>query len=444
MKAILKTGVCILLVAICSCQKTELAEDRYFIKSFGEKAGSSMTFISESNEGGYILGGKIGNPAFTGNDINGTVGVKDILKSGPAIIIADDRANSVSQHVYPVEDLELSGTVYVDELGGTGRLLDVRPTPDGGYFAIGEFLGFGYGITSLGINVAPSQGNASPFILYLNSNFQVTDFTSLNAEGTWDEFHHFHTRIKKRPGGGYVMLMGYNVDFNIGRFRGFQLIEMNEYGRNLIHHEYYGGQLRFGSDFDFYPNGDIVVIGQADAADIHVFFIDGKTFSLKSPISMRVVKNDGVFGDSPNISQRAWNNNPMFVFAREDGTISCIITDPNTKSLYVNMDENSNVTYCEDYEPVLEDQFPRSACMADNGDILVINDDLTVKENIHSILYRISPDGQVKWQRAFDGSARYVTNASDGSILVLVDLPFNGVSTFKSTLLKLSPDGNLF
>ena len=92
-------------------------------------------------------------------------------------------------------------------------MLDVIPTPDGGYFAIGEFRGFGYGVADFNFFVEPGVGNVSPFMLYLDQDLRVTEFLSLNADagGSWDGYHHFSTKVKKRPSGGYVIANKYHL-----------------------------------------------------------------------------------------------------------------------------------------------------------------------------------------------------------------------------------------
>jgi hypothetical protein len=432
MKGILKLNVLLALLLLSSCEKTELAEDKYFIRSFGANANSSMSFIYEKADGGYLLGGRIGVPAYVGNAFSNVGEQKFIESSGSAMIIADRQANTVQQRIYPMEAMELANPVYVDEMSGTGRILQIFPRPDGGYFAVGEFRNLGIGVGST--YFSPSTGNVANFLLYLNADMEVEDFESTSAPPgqNWDGYQHVRVLVRPRPGGGFLMMIGINFEFSSGSFRGFQLVELDDYGRNPVIYEYYGGQFRVATDFNFMPNGDIVVVGQDNFDDINLFLIDGQDMTYKFS---RFVINDGV--------GTTWNTNPMFVLPHDDGTVDVILAQPNVLSLIVKMDQDFNSVEVINIEPEFEEQFPRSACLAPNGDLLILNDDLTGGASERSFLYRFSKQGERKFRVAFDGPGRYVTNASDGSILVLADLPFNGVSVKKSTLYKLSPNGTL-
>ena len=424
-------GIAVLLMLLLvSCQKTELLEDQYFIKSFGANANSSMSFVLEKEDGGYVLAGRIGVPAYVGNAFNNVGAQKFIEASGPAMIITDSRANTIRQRIFPIEDLELADSVYVDELSGTGRLLQLFPRPDGGYFGLGLFRNFGIGVGS-DYN-EPTSGNILSYLIYFNSDLQLEKFQLLSADpsSAWDGYYRAKGVVRERPTGGYMLLLGVNFDYTAFKFRGFQLMELDDYGMIQSSKEYYGGQFRIANDFAFLPNGDIAVLGQASTSDVNLFLVDGQTMNYKFN---RFIIDDGVFG--------TWNQNPMFVLPDEDGSVDIVMADPNKRSLIVRTDENFNTTDTINIEPEFEEQFPRSACRAPNGDLLILNDDLTGGASERSFLYRFDKDGQRKFRIGFDGPGRYVTNASDGSILVLVDLPFNGVSVKKSTLYKISPDG---
>lgn len=420
------------LFVVSGCSKAELSEDQYFMKTFGSKSNSSMHFIAETPGKGYILGGRMSVPAFVGNTFSDGSPQDDIQATGPAVVLADQDANVKGQRIFPIDEVDLAAPVYFDQLAGKGTIIGVYPTPDGGYFAIGRFRNFLFGVEGA-FERGPSSEVVAPFMLYLDANLKVTSFISLNAQESWDQFMRIGPVIKEKPGGGYLMMLGINADFgNGGAFRGFRFVELDAYGKNPVIHDVYGGQFRFGRDFDFMPNGDIVVIGQNDELSIYVFVVNGNDYTLRFN---RFIIDDGVFN--------SWNSNLMYVYARPDSTFTCIIPRPTDRTDFVNLDKNFNVDTVFDYEPDLDNQYPRSSTMTPNGDILVLNDDNTSGGNIGCFLYRLAPDGTRKFKHGFNGPGRYVTVAEDGSILLLVDLPFNGVSVNKSTLLRLSPNGTL-
>ena len=75
------------------------------------------------------------------------------------------------------------------------------------------------------------------------------------------------------------------------------------------------------------------------------------------------------------------------------------------------------------------------------GTSLVLNDDLTAGENVHSFLYRIDKGGNTIFRQGYNGPGRFVTTTSDDDILMLTDLPFNGASVLKSNLFKMKSNG---
>ena len=390
-----------------------------------------MHFIAEMPGKGYILGGRMSVPAFVGNTFSDGSPQDDIQATGPAVVLADQDANVIRQRIIPIDEVELANPVHYEQLAGKGTIVGVYPTPDGGYFAIGRFRNFLFRVDGV-FEIGPEPAVVAPFILYLNSDLEVTSFRSLNAHESWDQFMRIAPVIKENPRGGYLMMLGINTDFGAGGvFRGFRFVELDAFGKNPVAHDVFGGQFRFGRDFDFMPNGDIVVIGQNNQQSIHLFVVNGNDYTLRFN---RYVTDDG---------DKNWNPNQMYVYARADSTFTCITTDPIEESNYINLDKNFNVDTIFDYEPDLVNQYPRSSTIAPNGDILVLNDDNTSGGNVGCFLYRLAPDGKRKFKHGYNGPGRFVTVAEDGSILLLVDLPFNGVSVNKSTLLRLSPNGTL-
>ena len=366
-----------ILLVIGGCSKTELSEDQYFMKTFGSKSNSSMHFIAETPGKGYILGGRMSVPAFVGNTFSDGSPQDDIQATGPAVILADQDANVIRQRIIPIDEVELANPVHYEQLAGKGTIVGVYPTPDGGYFAIGRFRNFLFRVDGV-VEIGPERAVVAPFILYLNSDLEVTSFSSINAEGTWDEFMHVAPVIKAKPGGGFLLMFGINVDWSTipPPFRGFQFVELDAYGKNPIAHDVFGGQFRFGRDFDFMPNGDIIVIGQDSRDYISLFVVNGNDYTLRNRIYL---KEDGVFND--------FNANNMYVYARRDSTYTCIVTNPIQTTEFVNLDKNLNIDTIFDYEPDLENQYPRSSTIAPNGDILVLNDDNQSPEVLSGLVF---------------------------------------------------------
>ena len=392
-----------------------------------------MAYVLELPQERFLLCGKMSQPAFVGNAFNEGGVNQEVQVGGPAIALVDSRGNLIKQKIFPVEDLRLAAPVYVTDIGGAGRLTHAFPTSDGGYFAVGEFRNIGIGVASR--FYPPEPGNVASFLLYMDQDFNLRDFIMLSADPSmpFDFINHVATDIKPKPGGGYLMLIGSNLRVPDSAMIGFSFMELDDNGRILSNHELYNNTFRFAQTFDYMNNGNLVVIGQNNFDSIHLFEVGYPNFNM---VGIHSVEKDGIGGIA------GWNNNDLFVMTRPEGGYTCAFPRPSIRAtLYVQLNDQFEVTLLKNYEPNLENQYPRSATLASNGDLLVLNDDLTAGENVHSFLYRIDKGGNTIFRQGYNGPGRYVSTASDNDILMLTDLPFNGASVLKSNLFKMKSNG---
>lgn len=422
----------ILVAVSCGKDKVALTEEP-LMKMYGLEGSSSLEKVWEYKNGsGYLMVGKYSTNAFSLGNLGTSLPSENSDVIIPAIVRTDSKGNVIEEHPIPISDIERNASVNLTSVDNLANFTEVFPLSNGKYLVFGEFRGIGFYYQNL--NLDPSWSNRFHFYVILNAQFQLEKIELLTVqEQNWDRWVRSGLIVKPNPEGGFLALQSFAANPALGNPypQQFQLLNFDETGNLTTSHEYQNGaDFRFARDFTF-SGEDIVLIGQTTFDSIGIFRIDRQTMVETEFISLHA---DGVFG--------SFNNNPMHIQSLPDSGFILLYTNPTSETILERVDKNFKVVYSFDTEPGLDDQYFVQCEQARNGDLLVLTNNNSLADFQKGYLYRYNTNGKEVFRRVIDGPPRDITEAIDGSLLLLSDLPYNGY-VVKATLQKLTAHGTL-
>lgn len=420
-----------LVVGLSACQKETGEVDTRFTKIYGRQGESSISGITELENGNLLLAGRLSRPAFLGSESSSIGNGANLSQRAMCLILTNSEGEIIKERSYPISDIDIDPAFDIGEIAGLSQLLKVYPLPDGGYIGLGEFRGFGISLgPPFNFELPPSPSNTSSFLAYFNANMELQKIDHFNGKSPWDRIFYSVGVLKPKPdNSGFVFMLGYNVSLS-QQYLGFTLFHLDNKGEILSEHPYHSPLDRVTRDFTFLENGDVITIGQQG------------NFIAITEIDMNA--NQELFTYSLNYKGVAGriNNNPMLIERTQSNKIVAFYPNPSDSAYMHLLNGNFESQFIKELEPELSDQYPLKSALCANGDLLLICIDLSNSLDENSIVYRLSPSGEILFRKRYSGRVREILESSDGGILLSNDVNYGG-GIKKATLQKLAANGNL-
>jgi hypothetical protein len=419
------------LMGLCACQIEEGKVDTNFTKVYGRQGESSISGITELANGNLLLTGRLSRPAFLGSEASSIGNGGNLSERAMCIILTNSEGETLKERSYPISNIDIDPAFDIGDVSGLSQLLKVYPLPNGGYIGLGEFRGFGISIgPPFNFDLPPSPSNTSMFLAYFNANLELEKIDHFNGKTPWDRKFYSVGVLKPKPDhSGFVFMLGYNVSLN-QQYLGFTLFHLDSDGEIVSEHPYHSPLLRVARDFTFLENGNVLSIGQ-QGNFIALTEID---MSSNQELSAYSINFKGVGG--------LINSNPMMVERTVGNKIVAFYPAPSDSAYMHVLNTNYETNFIKELEPSLSDQYPLTSSVCANGDILLVCIDLSNSLDENSIVYRLSPEGEMLFRKRYSGRVRDIIEGSDGGILLSNDVNYGG-GIKKATLQKLSANGEL-
>lgn len=423
----------LLLVAgfmVACSQDIELGSDN-FVREYGRTGSASIKGIYELEAGGQLLlCGYQTKSRFVSENSVGQVNNQGVTERTNFIALCDNQGRLLREINIPVSDIVYDSRIDLGDLSGKSWLLKIFPR-EGGYLAMGEFRNFPIDIDLPGDDDLriEGSGNNLPYLIYLNSNFELERIWHPNQAIPWDFQLHANGVLKEKPNrDGFIFMTGFNTDLQ--GIIGMQLFELDARGNISQTRNYYpSANPAFARDFSYTPDGNILAIGSQNR-NYSLFEFDINSLTL--------IKRQ-IFAPE---TEPDFNNNPFLIETLDNGEYMGFYTDPTQLSYQIDFDQQYNASVPEDMEPTLDDIYPVESLVCANGDVLMYANNLSNSVSEAGILYRLAPDGSLVFRKAYSQSIEDIYETADGSLLVSTEvITRDGIT--KAYLTKYNADGSL-
>jgi hypothetical protein len=425
-------------LVVFSCVEEIPADNKNFVKYFGQENGSFGSSLYEYPSGNLIIGGKVDVPAFDYENVGGSFVVGKVAEGTMALIESDKNGNQINFSPLPVAAHETVPEVILEDISGKSLVNEVIPTSDGGFIISAEWRGINATLIIDGqtFEFFDNPSVTAPFLIKVSKDRVIEFIHSFNGEIGWDGTYHAQAKIRLLPDGSIGVLLGVNVyDFNqaaFDLFEGYTFLKLNQQGETLFYRDFHEpeSQVKLVRDYVIDDNDNFIGIGQYDNL-IQLF-----VFNLNAPENESILPIDdsGVRPGTPN-------NNDFFIEAFSDGSYVATYPNPPSEVRYVFI--TSDLTIGSPLIFTRANEYPRALEVTANDHFLIYTENLSPDNFKEGFLYKFDKAGNRKFKLRFEGTPGDVIESQDGSYLVLSNPLFNGLIP-KARLTKLSKDGKTY
>ncbi|MCU0243903.1 MAG: hypothetical protein MUE80_03965 [Acidobacteria bacterium] len=307
----------------------------------------------------------------------------------------------------------------------TQFLLSVSPTSDGGCIAGGK-------------------GGSGVLAMKFDAGGNITWQRSFGRQGTRDEF----ADLRQTSDGGYVLLARSDRTGGSGEVRDydFLLIKLDHSGHPVWQRTYATPLNEWSAAVVELGDGGLAVCGGAPSLDL---------FERGSLVVLRLTASGDIVWQT---SYQGWVAGLFSFEAAPDGGLLAagrIDEDgPSSRSdaWAMKIAAGGALEWNKVFHGEHDDGLDSIAAMPD-GNILACGDidEFASLSNPAALLMKLSPDGQVIWQKAYGGGetlngsagGRSALAAMDGSLYLAGTTSFGGMGGVRFLLVKASPDGQV-
>ena len=441
--------VMVMATVFSSCMEKVPYEQDQFVKVLGLEGSSLAEKVIELDNGDLMILGRMGRAAHeiessgVGTDIN------EVEDQAPFIAITDHNGNLKRLQLYPIEDFA-GKFIDVFNLENKITFRHILPLNDGGYLVLARMSGFDFttqfpGQPSATDYSVSGDSNIAPIMIRLDADLHLVSFHSLNADVSWDaRYFRLVAKMRLLPNGNIGLLLGRKVDFSVEPSQpiGYSFLELSHdldtvrFAEDFDHRPN-----KWAYDFDIDTNDDLVILGTQDFS-FRLFKLPLGDLSGENEQS-RFIRDDGVFESE--------NTDEQYVRVLNDGNYFLVMTDP-PRQVIAEVRNSSLDLVSGPVEIGMGDAFndndliraPRAVYKMSNGDLLIYIINIPSQDKpVEGYLHRVRPDGTEVFQLQIDGTPGDVIETSDGNLVVVANVIYNGLLQ-RVHILKLNANGELY